>query len=250
MARLVDVLTEKERTNWLKAWLAIGIAKEGLEHFVDNEIQTIHNRIYNTVLSSRPSQTSPCTKCDTANLLKCPTPGMCNKKGGQSVCASMHDTPLKQYRPCPLKICDKVRDEITKEHRFKHGSWKNTSANKWYSDPWEIAKCFLPPDGYKGTSSVKDTDFNGVVSILLNCKHFESKFSFQISTTQARSACLLSRARDFGRNVRHSSQFKVTDFDLRNLFTTLEMLFKDLAHEVQVQDAVTKLQEENISGSF
>ncbi|XP_052232504.1 uncharacterized protein LOC127845534 isoform X2 [Dreissena polymorpha] len=41
MTSLSDVFTEKERTNWLKALLAIDIAKTGLEQFVDNEARAI-----------------------------------------------------------------------------------------------------------------------------------------------------------------------------------------------------------------
>ncbi|XP_052247743.1 uncharacterized protein LOC127855890 [Dreissena polymorpha] len=37
MANLADVFTDKERTNWLKAWLAVDIAKSGLEQFAENE---------------------------------------------------------------------------------------------------------------------------------------------------------------------------------------------------------------------
>ncbi|KAH3775452.1 hypothetical protein DPMN_176854 [Dreissena polymorpha] len=52
MAYLADVFKEKERTNWLKAWLAIDIAKSGLEPFLENEAKTIHRNIYNAVWSS------------------------------------------------------------------------------------------------------------------------------------------------------------------------------------------------------
>ncbi|KAH3811184.1 hypothetical protein DPMN_139590, partial [Dreissena polymorpha] len=47
MASLSAVFTETERTNWLKAWLAVDIAKSGLEQFVENEAKTVHTNIYN-----------------------------------------------------------------------------------------------------------------------------------------------------------------------------------------------------------
>ncbi|KAH3799224.1 hypothetical protein DPMN_152830 [Dreissena polymorpha] len=48
-------------------------------------------------------------------------------------------------------------------------------------DYWEIGKCFLPPDGYSSVLCVQESDFNGVISIMLNCLHFQTCLS---------SACL------------------------------------------------------------
>ncbi|KAH3814350.1 hypothetical protein DPMN_142846 [Dreissena polymorpha] len=56
--------------------------------------------------------------------------------------------------------------------------------------------------------------------------------------------CLYFQARDIGRIVRHSSQCKLTDADLQDIFTTLTNLLSDptcLAQDVAAQDAVKKL---------
>ncbi|KAH3697563.1 hypothetical protein DPMN_085066 [Dreissena polymorpha] len=233
--RLEDVFTDKEMNNWLKSWLAIGIAKSGLDNFVDKEAQSVHSRIYNTVYSNLPSSTGPCTECFTVNLLKCSTPEICNKTVS-CVCQSNH------YKPCPMKICDKVCNEIIQEHRFKNVSWNNTSANKWSSDRWEIAKCFLPSEGYKETNTARETDFTGIISYLLNCKQFESKFSFSISPKRPCPPCLLTKARDIGRTVCHSRRCNVTDNALEDIFTTLANLLQDLSSDVDAQTAVAKLQ--------
>ncbi|KAH3811289.1 hypothetical protein DPMN_139698 [Dreissena polymorpha] len=144
MASLSAVFTETERTNWLKAWLAVDIAKSGLEQFAENEAKTVHTNIYNNV--------------------------------------------------------------------------------------W----------------SIQDTDFNGIISFMMNCKHFDNKFSFPISTGKHSPPCLLTMAREIGRTVRHSSQCKVTDPDLQDVFTTLTNLLSDqtsLAHDVNALEAVKKLAE-------
>ena len=93
MASLADVFKEKERSNWLKTWLAIDIAKSGLEHLADNEAQTFHQHIYSQVTSTLKSQSATCTSCNTTNLLR--------------------------NQQCPNQICDKVCQEIIKEHRYK-----------------------------------------------------------------------------------------------------------------------------------
>ncbi|KAH3868967.1 hypothetical protein DPMN_032122 [Dreissena polymorpha] len=188
MAGIADVLTESERTNWLKSLLAIAIAKSGVEKFVEKEATTLHGNIYNAILSSGAVA---CNGCHTANLLKCPTRKICIKVGAQ--CTSMHDTALKQPRPCPANVCNRVLDEIAKQHRFSNPSWKNTSANHWSSNPWQIAKAYFPPDGYTETSSVQDTDFNGIISFMMNCKHFNNTFSFPIAPAKPHPPCILTK---------------------------------------------------------
>ncbi|KAH3893152.1 hypothetical protein DPMN_017296 [Dreissena polymorpha] len=110
MASLSDVFTDSERTNWLKAWLAIDIAKSAIEQFADNEAKILHGNIYNAILTNG---TVACTGCHTANLLKCPSPGICNKRGANGISTSMHDT--QQSRQCPGNVCNKVLVEIAKQ---------------------------------------------------------------------------------------------------------------------------------------
>ncbi|KAH3780685.1 hypothetical protein DPMN_158504 [Dreissena polymorpha] len=172
MASLAELFKEKERSNWLKAWLAIDIAKSGLEHLADNEAQNFHQHIYNQVTSTLTSQWNTCNICNTANLLR--------------------------NQQCPNNICDKVCQEIINEHRYKKCSWNNTSAQLWQTNYWEIAKCYIQTNGYADKISTQDTDFNGVVSFMLNCTRFDSKFSFPITKgkpTHNTPACLLYKVR-------------------------------------------------------
>ncbi|KAH3741103.1 hypothetical protein DPMN_047821 [Dreissena polymorpha] len=127
MAGLADVFSEQERTNWLNGCLGLDIAKHALEVFVDREVMDVHTRMFQTVRCrlNLPA-TTVCTKCCTANLLKCPTQNVC-KKRGKFICM-MHDSTNKQPRPCKMKICDEVRDEIIKQHRYGQPSWKKTAA--------------------------------------------------------------------------------------------------------------------------
>ncbi|KAH3825566.1 hypothetical protein DPMN_127446 [Dreissena polymorpha] len=60
------------------------------------------------------------------------------------------------------------------------------------------------------------------------------------------SSPYMAIAREIGRTVRHSSQCKVTDTDLQDIFTTLTNLLSDqtcLIHDVTARDAVKKLAE-------
>ncbi|KAH3786536.1 hypothetical protein DPMN_164643 [Dreissena polymorpha] len=154
----------------------------------------------------------------------------------------MHDTENKQYRPCPANVCNIVISAIKLQHRYSHPAWKNTEAIYWASKPWEIAKAYLPPDGYTGNGSAQDTGFNGIISFMINCKHFDNKFSFPIAPTHP--PCLLTKARDICKMLRHLSTSLVRDTDLQDIFITLNSLLTDqqcLAHDVSAQEAVKKL---------
>ncbi|XP_052233052.1 uncharacterized protein LOC127845914 [Dreissena polymorpha] len=245
MASLSAVFTEAERTNWLKAWLAVEIAKSGLEQFVDIEAKTLHTNIYNTIWS-RSSAPAECKGCHTANLLKCPTQGVCKKRGAHGNCTAMHDTAAKQPRPCPKNVCNKVHDEIVNQHTFSNPSWKNTSAQQWAKHPWEIAKCYFPPDGYVGKTSVQDTDFNGLISFIMNCKHFNNMFSFAIAVGKQNPPCLLTKARKLRNEICHPPSLKISDQKLQEYFTTLIKLLSDskcLAQDKEAKTAVLNLDE-------
>ncbi|XP_052229128.1 uncharacterized protein LOC127843272 isoform X4 [Dreissena polymorpha] len=244
MACLADVFSEQEITNWLKGCLGLNIAKHALEVFVDRELKDVHTRMFQKVRRrlNLPA-TTVCTNCCTANLLKCPTHNVC-KKQGKYFCKSMHNAPNKKPRPCSLKICDEVRDEIIQEHRYDQPSWKNTAAEHWENNHWQIAKCFLPPDGYTGVGSAHETDFNGIISVMLNCKHFDSKVSFSIAPLG--SACLLSKAREIGRAVRHNSDCKMNNTDLQSAFSTFIGLLSDptcLGQDVHAHEAINKIKQ-------
>ncbi|KAH3875336.1 hypothetical protein DPMN_038599 [Dreissena polymorpha] len=175
-ANINNVFTDKETSNWFKASIALIVTKQGLEKFVDTEVQKVHAAVV-----------ASCGQCYTENLLPCPQ--------GKWKCQNtkpckFHKLPAFKHRPCPVGVCDKVKKNIESYHRYSLPSWKNTRAKLWGTSHWEVAKCFLPPDGYIDVSSVQDTDFNGVISVLLNCKHFDMFFSFPIA---ASPQCILTQ---------------------------------------------------------
>ncbi|XP_052759748.1 uncharacterized protein CXorf38 homolog [Mya arenaria] len=237
MASYRDSLREEEVQNWIKAALALNITKEGLQIFVEEVLTCVHQDIYNNVRTSKglPGGAT-CVQCFTENVLKCSTPKICTSKKN----CKFHNGPSKQYVPCPNRICEGVRDEIVQHHRFSGPSWKNTNADKWSTIPWEIAKCFLPPDGYKTVSSIKDSDFNGVISVMMNCEDFQNKLSFIVAT----QSNLLTEVRDIGRRIRHSHDQRVKDTELVDFLFKLRTLLEDkteLANRPEAQHSVEQL---------
>ncbi|XP_052760229.1 uncharacterized protein LOC128203028 [Mya arenaria] len=237
MASYRDSLRDKEAQNWVKAALALNITKEGLHGLVEDVLTCVHQDIYSTVRTSKGLPPgAACAQCFTENVLKCSTPKICTSKKN----CKFHNGPSKQYVLCLVGICEGVRDEIVQHHRFSGPSWKNTNANKWSTIPWEIGKCFLPPDGYKTVSSINDSDFNGVISVMMNCEDFKTKLSFNVATQQN----LLTEVRDIGRSVRHSHDQRVKDTELVDFLFKLLTLLEDkteLANRPKAQHAVEQL---------
>ncbi|XP_052231770.1 uncharacterized protein LOC127845103 isoform X2 [Dreissena polymorpha] len=228
MAADTNIFTDKQTNNWFKACIALSLTKDGLTDFVVTEllnVQTIVGR--------------SCGQCFIQNLIPCSTQYVCKKRKGNN--CSFHNS--QQRKSC--QTCDKVKQDITLLHRFERPSWANTKAELWATDPWEIGKCYLPPDGYSSVSSVQESDFNGVVSIVLNCKHFETCLSAAcLSPPPPDKKCPLEKVRQIGRDVRHTADCKVTDADLQYFYLTLTTLLADpvrLLHDTSATEARRKL---------
>ncbi|XP_052250718.1 uncharacterized protein LOC127857964 isoform X6 [Dreissena polymorpha] len=228
MAANTPLIGDKETNNWFKACIGLNVTKEGLTNFLCAELQKVH-----TVVGRS------CGNCPIENLIQCPTNPYCNKRT-RNYCP-FH----KSQKPQPCPICDNGKHNIILHHRYGGPSWRNTRAEKWALNYWEIGKCYLPPDGYSSISSVQESDFNGVISIMLNCLHFHTCLSpLCLSPPPPDKQCPLEKVRQIGRDVRHTSDCKVTDADLQDYFKTLSTLLADpqyLQHDPSAIIACTRL---------
>ncbi|XP_052285440.1 uncharacterized protein LOC127881542 isoform X6 [Dreissena polymorpha] len=228
MAPDTNIFTDKQTNNWFKACIALNLTKDGLTDLVVTELLNVQTKVGRS-----------CGQCFIQNLIPCPTQDVCKKRKGNN--CSFHNS----LQPKSCQTCDKVKQNITLLHRFKGPSWANTKAELWATDPWEIGKCYLPRDGYSSVSSVQESDFNGVVSIVLNCTHFQTCLSAAcLSPPPPDKQCPLEKVRQIGRDVRHTADCKVTDADLQYFFLTLTTLLADpvrLLHDTSATEARIKL---------
>ncbi|XP_052219511.1 uncharacterized protein LOC127836904 isoform X2 [Dreissena polymorpha] len=228
MASDTNIFTEKHTNNWFKACIALNFTKEGLTDFVLTELHNVQTLVGRC-----------CGQCFIQNLIPCPTQDVCKKRKRNN--CSFHNS----LQPTSCQTCHKVKQNITLLHRFNGSSWANTKAERWAMDPWEIGKCYLPRDGYSSVSSVQESDFNGVVSIVLNCTHFQTCLSAAcLSPPPPDKQCPLEKVRQIGRDVRHTADCKVTDADLQYFFLTLTTLLADpvrLLHDTSATKARRKL---------
>lgn len=174
---------DEGRQNFLKSFVALFYTKEGLEVFILEEIAQFQTDILTYISTNCLPSGTVCTSCTTANVLPCPTIGFCTS-GGRCRLHKANDPTRKADTQC--NICKTLRDRIRLEHRYYvpnkvEPSWKNADATQFCTDPFQILKCYLPPEGYSNVQSVKETDFNGVISVIINCKRFQNKLSAKLS---------------------------------------------------------------------
>ncbi|XP_053388599.1 myosin-2 heavy chain, non muscle-like, partial [Mercenaria mercenaria] len=226
--------------NWIKAGLGVLYTKEGITPFVYDEIQQFQQKCLSDICNNNGLVSgTTCSSCYTENVIVCPTNRICNV--GRGTC-KFHRTSATQYLPfgCPKKICHNFKKEIQNAHRYYGPSYKNTDASQWCSNPWEVVKCFMPPDGYKDASSAGETDCNGIISVIINYKAFQSKVKDDLS----KKSSIFEQCREIGRAVRHSSQLEIEDTDLQHYFSVLQNLLSDPAYlsaNTDAQNAKTKL---------
>ncbi|XP_060570334.1 uncharacterized protein LOC132728672 [Ruditapes philippinarum] len=240
MASYSPKLLEKKYNNWVKAQLAVLFTKEGVEPFVCNEMQQFQLKCLHAIwyLNGLFSGTC-CSSCCTENVVYCRTDNICKVKHGK---CTYHRNVATKYNSsgCPNKICHNFKTEIQNAHRYNGPSYKNSDGTQWCSNFWEVAKCFMPPDGYKEKASASETDFNGIISVILNHKDFQGKVHENLSN----KTNLFEEARVIGRNVRHSPKLEIEDSDLQNYFQLLQNLLSDPAYlgtNTHAQNAKQKL---------
>ncbi|XP_052820088.1 uncharacterized protein LOC128245909 [Mya arenaria] len=216
MAWFSEFIKDHDVQNWIKAMYALKITKKGMHEFVKDELRCVHKVIYTESTKGLP-EGSNCKDCSTKTLKE------------------------KEKKQCPNNICHNVRQEIIQQHRHSNPSWINTNADQWWESSWEIGKCFLPRSGYMDKSSIEECDFNGVCSVLSNCKHFEGKLSFDISKKPNILTEILDIVND---DMRHSASLKVTNAQLKVLLDKLRMLLRDskeLANRDEAKKAIEEL---------
>lgn len=167
------ILDSEETRNWFKCAMGLIITKKGLAGFIENEINQFHQDILREVLTENNlPDGSTCKSCTTESVVPCPAKDICTNRGSGK--CNFHNMPQKV---CSFNICNALVRKIELEHKHAGPSWKNTDASKWCISAWELAKCFMPADGYLDVKSAKETDFNGLISVLQNCKRFDTLLS-------------------------------------------------------------------------
>ncbi|XP_060551568.1 uncharacterized protein LOC132713115 [Ruditapes philippinarum] len=237
MASYSPEIVAKKYSNWVKAHLAVYFTCEGIEPFVYDEIEQFQQKCLDDICASKglPSGTT-CSSCRTENVVTCPTSRICNARNGK---CNFHRSFATQYHHagCPNNICSKFKCEILSAHRYYSPAFEITDATRWCRNPWEVAKCFMPPDiNYKDVTIPAETDFSGVISVIINHKGFQSKIHEQLGNQYN----IFEKARLIGSDMRELSSLQLEDEDLQQYFTVLKSILSvpgDLATDENAREA-------------
>ncbi|XP_052237824.1 uncharacterized protein LOC127849145 [Dreissena polymorpha] len=201
-------LTKKEAQNWLKCMLATYTTRDVLAQLADLGFKAFYTCIRNDMRAQRGIlETTTCSSCSN---------------------------PFKQ---CPL--CSEIGIQICDNHRFKKGklkgpSWINSDSTKWCTNTWELAKCYMPPTGYRDKPNANSTDFNGIIGAILNCTWMQCYFTDDLS----KDPNICTKAREEVNKLRHIPCEKIDDGDMISFFDCLLNLLNDPAHLKSFKPAV------------
>lgn len=173
MENLKNEFQDRNRQNWIKSTHAITVSRRVIVKLLEVGVTELHSALLKHVFGVNSYR--ECNSCFTENVVPCASKHFCIKYSGGR--CNTHKGANKQPRQCPLNVCDKLYSTIVQWHRHRSPTWKNTKAERWCTDAWEIAKCFCP-ENYQN-KTVSDIDFTGLLSFFLNCTFFHRFFGQQ-----------------------------------------------------------------------
>jgi hypothetical protein len=150
--------------DWVRSALSLKYLKEGIYGFVDQFAKQHHSNLLQSYIKDTGSPATSCTECTSENLMPDHPRHQCIQRF-RSKCFC--NNPVGR-RKCPNKFCSRLYDLIVFTHDEGNPLWINTDPRKWYSDHWEIAKCYLSTTGYSEQGTAADTDAAGLLSIIIN----------------------------------------------------------------------------------
>ncbi|XP_052263335.1 uncharacterized protein LOC127866659 isoform X2 [Dreissena polymorpha] len=193
-------LSKKEAQNWLKCMFAAYTTRDAIAQLADIGFKAFYTHI-RSVMHAKYGilETKTCSSCCT---------------------------PSKQ-----CSLCSEIGYQIWDNHRFKKAnlkgpSWNNTDTTQWYTESWELAKCYMPPSGYRDKPNADSTDFNGIIGAIYNCIWMQCYFMDDLS----KDSNICTKAREEVKELRHLQDIEICDGDMISFFDCLLNLLNDPAH--------------------
>ena len=152
MSSLQARLNDSEYKNWVKAGLCLMYTKDGLEDFVDNTTQQLHQNVIGNLTRQLGAQTR------------------------QAVCGvTFHKQQL--VITCNDLYCQAFLNAVKHEglnptHPFtiRHGNLGNSNTRLWHSHSYELSKLFMNPGQQPTHSGPAETDLSGLVNFMAHCR--------------------------------------------------------------------------------
>ncbi|XP_053387588.1 uncharacterized protein LOC128551144 isoform X2 [Mercenaria mercenaria] len=202
-------LSERLYTNWVRGVLGLKYLKLGIEGVAKKEVKLRHTEI----LKNLPHLKQPCTQCSTDSLYPLHNKKQCYRTQNKNKCLCSDNQHNRQ--PCPNKgYCSLFYDQIVSDHRFEHPELENTQLDRWSSDPWSVATCYINTKGYKEKRSSKEIDCAGLLSLFINNRRYLTDVNYGV----------FDMARTTRNEILHNANYELSDDQLHKYFGN----FKDV----------------------
>ncbi|KAH3748152.1 uncharacterized protein LOC127848376 isoform X1 [Dreissena polymorpha] len=201
-------LTKKEAQNWLKCMFATYTTRDVIAQLADLGFKLFYSHVRSDMRSKLGIvETQTCSRCNNIS------------------------------KQCHL--CSEIGIRIWDNHRFKKASlkgpsWSNTDSTKWCVDPWELAKCYMPPTGYRDKPNAESTDFNGIIGAIYNCTWMQCYFADDLN----KDSNICAEAREEVNKLRHLQDTNIDDGAMISFFDCLLNLLNDPGHLHSLKPAV------------
>ncbi|XP_045906797.1 uncharacterized protein CXorf38 homolog [Micropterus dolomieu] len=196
-------LNDREYTNWLKAGRCLLLLKDGLHPFITHHMSTFHRDLLNqNALLQKPCETSSCR-------------------------------PRGNKLSSPCRVCSEWQRLILRYHRQPSSTvnWDNCFPPHWRTDPWELAKAYMP----RGQGKVKGADqcdASALLNLINYCGGFQS-----VDTKFVREVIR------YRNELMHSSEFHMKDEWMKHYRVALRNLVRQFSHVPQMATAGRQIEE-------
>ncbi|XP_060554073.1 uncharacterized protein LOC132715107 [Ruditapes philippinarum] len=149
---------------------------------------------------------------------------------------------MVKKKRCPTNICDGIMEEILKSHGSSPPQpfWQNTDIQKWCSEPWEVAKCYIIAPGYSDKTNAADIDISGLLHVFINNINLHSHITCSMTGTSN----IFIKVRGRRNSIFHSATMEMEDTELTECVDDIIAILEDnteLKMRKDAQQAVTNL---------
>ncbi|XP_072850328.2 uncharacterized protein CXorf38 homolog isoform X3 [Pogona vitticeps] len=148
LAELAARLNCAEYKNWVKAGHSLVLLRAALERFAGEQVEAFHRQL---VARDAARLSPPGRRCS----------GQCAPRG-------------KQFQPA-CSLCKEWKKEILNHHTHRTGevNWGNCRPWLWPSNPWELAKAYMPR-GKADSCGPDKCDASALLNLFSFCDHFSN----------------------------------------------------------------------------
>ncbi|XP_060597506.1 uncharacterized protein LOC132751360 [Ruditapes philippinarum] len=223
--------------NWVKSGLGLKYLKDGLQIFSDEKVKQQHDDFVNAVKRKHNLTTVNCGQCILQKL----QPDHVRNKNKQCPlgCKDCNCQYPGGKNACPNNVCGAIYDQIILNHDSNPPApfWKNTCVQKWCTDEWEVAKCYINAPGYASKSNASEIDCTGLLHLFINSKFLQTKVVCKITGHD-----VFSKTRSARNAIFHSTSMEMDDIEFIQYIDDMIAVLEDGKELLNRPESITAVE--------